>query len=163
MLARVYMARSDVGYTVRTAAVHVWKTVVSNTPRTLGEILPALMEQVIDALASAGDQSMWLHPATNIGHLSTLEQVAGTLACEDDKMCAVMIHSSVSCCILQLLELIAPHTWLFGFAFRHRLLVVIPACCVGTLLETKCWAEITKQDGPPREMVDDAGALNESC
>ena len=55
VLARVYMARSDVGYTVRTAAVHVWKTVVSNTPRTLGEILPALMEQVIDALASAGE------------------------------------------------------------------------------------------------------------
>lgn len=56
VLARVYMARSDVGYTVRTAAVHVWKTVVSNTPRTLGEILPALMEQVIDALASAGER-----------------------------------------------------------------------------------------------------------
>ena len=57
VLARVYMARSDVGYTVRTAAVHVWKTVVSNTPRTLGEILPALMEQVIDALASAGERA----------------------------------------------------------------------------------------------------------
>ncbi len=55
------MARSDVGYTVRTAAVHVWKTVVSNTPRTLGEILPALMEQVINALASAGERpGLWL-------------------------------------------------------------------------------------------------------
>ena len=54
VLARVYMARSDVGYTVRAAAVHVWKTVVTNTPRTLGEVLPALMAQIIQALASPG-------------------------------------------------------------------------------------------------------------
>ena len=71
VLARVYMARSDVGYTVRTAAVHVWKTVVSNTPRTLGEILPALMEQVIDALASAGGRPgpNARHHVQNAGHL----------------------------------------------------------------------------------------------
>ena len=48
------MARSDVGYTVRSAAVHVWKTVVTNTPRTLSEVLPALMAQIIDSLASPG-------------------------------------------------------------------------------------------------------------
>ena len=54
MLARVYMARSDVGYTVRTAAVHVWKTVVTNTPRTLSETLPALMAQIIQSIASPG-------------------------------------------------------------------------------------------------------------
>jgi hypothetical protein len=31
-----------------------WKTIVVNTPRTLQEILPALMAEVIDALADAG-------------------------------------------------------------------------------------------------------------
>lgn len=62
MLARLYLARADVAYTVRTAALHVWKTVVTNTPKTLVEILPILMERVIlglseedeDRQASAG-------------------------------------------------------------------------------------------------------------
>ena len=53
-MARVYMARSDVGYAVRTAALHVWKTLVTNTPRTLAEILPALMDNIIESLASPG-------------------------------------------------------------------------------------------------------------
>jgi len=51
------MARSDVAYTVRSAALHVWKTIVSNTPRTLAEILPALMKSIIAALASPGEPS----------------------------------------------------------------------------------------------------------
>ena len=48
------MARSDVGYTVRAAALHVWKTIVSNTPRTLAEILPTLMRAIITSLAAPG-------------------------------------------------------------------------------------------------------------
>ncbi|KAL4444093.1 hypothetical protein ABPG75_011830 [Micractinium tetrahymenae] len=55
VLATVYMARSDVAYTVRTAALHVWKTVVTNTPKTLGELLPALMSIVIESLADPGE------------------------------------------------------------------------------------------------------------
>ncbi|KAL4419436.1 hypothetical protein ABPG77_006363, partial [Micractinium sp. CCAP 211/92] len=55
VLATVYMARSDVAYTVRTAALHVWKTVVTNTPKTLGELLPALMAIVIESLADPGE------------------------------------------------------------------------------------------------------------
>lgn len=54
VVASLYMARSDVAYTVRSAALHVWKTIVSNTPRTLAEILPALMTSIIDSLASSG-------------------------------------------------------------------------------------------------------------
>ena len=44
------MARADVGYTVRQAAVHVWKTIVTNTPRTTAEILKTLMDQIIISL-----------------------------------------------------------------------------------------------------------------
>ena len=55
ILAKVYMARSDVGYGVRAAALHVWKTLVTNTPRTLTEILPYLMEGIIDLLAGDGE------------------------------------------------------------------------------------------------------------
>ena len=50
----MFMARSDVAYSVRTAAVHVWKTVVTNTPRTTTEILPVLMGHLIEALGSPG-------------------------------------------------------------------------------------------------------------
>lgn len=48
--------RSDTAYGVRAAALHVWKTVVTNTPRTLGEVLPSLMHQVIESLAQEGAQ-----------------------------------------------------------------------------------------------------------
>lgn len=50
VLALLFMARADVGYTVRQAAVHVWKTVVTNTPKTTGEILKTLMDQIITSL-----------------------------------------------------------------------------------------------------------------
>ena len=54
VLSRVFMARTDVAFPVRGAAVHVWKTLVGNTPKTLGEILPVLMDQLIASLASQG-------------------------------------------------------------------------------------------------------------
>lgn len=61
ILAKVYLARSDVGFSVRSAAVHVWKTLVTNTPRTLSEILPCLMENIIELLASEGKSSICTH------------------------------------------------------------------------------------------------------
>ena len=47
--------RSDPQYTVRNEALHVWKTVVVNTPKTLLQILPVLMENIIAALASQSE------------------------------------------------------------------------------------------------------------
>ena len=52
VLAAVYIARSDVAITVRQQSLHVWKTIVSNTPRTLKEILPVMMRTLIASLAS---------------------------------------------------------------------------------------------------------------
>jgi len=52
MLASLYIVRSDENGTVKQACAQVWKAVVQNTPRTLKELLPALMTRLIASLAS---------------------------------------------------------------------------------------------------------------
>jgi hypothetical protein len=64
VLAHIFMARCDTAYSVRTAAVHVWKTVVVNTPRTTTEILPVLMNHLIEALGSPGNKCYHLNRAS---------------------------------------------------------------------------------------------------
>ncbi|KAF6144359.1 hypothetical protein GIB67_024586 [Kingdonia uniflora] len=56
VLAAVYMVRTDVSLSVRQAAVHVWKTIVANTPKTLKEIMPVLMNTLILSLASSSSE-----------------------------------------------------------------------------------------------------------
>ncbi|KAF9610038.1 hypothetical protein IFM89_019766, partial [Coptis chinensis] len=56
VLAAVYMVRTDVSLSVRQAAIHVWKTVVANTPKTLKEIMPVLMNTLISSLASSSPE-----------------------------------------------------------------------------------------------------------
>ncbi|KAI8144145.1 armadillo-type protein [Fennellomyces sp. T-0311] len=54
ILAALYIIRQDTSGLVRQASLHVWKALVSNTPRTLKEILPVMMQMIIKNLASAG-------------------------------------------------------------------------------------------------------------
>jgi len=53
LLASLYILRSDVSLPVRQSALHVWKTIVSNTPRAMREVLPAMMRIIINCLASS--------------------------------------------------------------------------------------------------------------
>ncbi|EUB63098.1 Translational activator GCN1 [Echinococcus granulosus] len=52
VLARLHIARSDPTYTVRNAASHIWKIVVVNTPRTLRELMPVLVQLLLTSLGS---------------------------------------------------------------------------------------------------------------
>ncbi|KAL8544545.1 hypothetical protein ACS0TY_004932 [Phlomoides rotata] len=56
ILAALYMVRTDVSIVVRQAALHVWKTIVANTPKTLKEIMPVLMNTLITSLASSSSE-----------------------------------------------------------------------------------------------------------
>ena len=41
---------------MRQAAVHVWKSVVVNTPKTLRTVMPRLLEISIEAISSSGEE-----------------------------------------------------------------------------------------------------------
>ncbi|KAG6745141.1 hypothetical protein POTOM_051785 [Populus tomentosa] len=63
-----YMVRTDVNLSVRQAALHVWKTIVANTPKTLKEIMPVLMNTLISSLASSSSER-WQVVARALGEL----------------------------------------------------------------------------------------------
>ncbi|THG98438.1 hypothetical protein EW026_g3754 [Hermanssonia centrifuga] len=52
ILSALYLARQDAVNVVRQSSVHIWKALVHNTPRTVREILPQLVTQVINLLSS---------------------------------------------------------------------------------------------------------------
>lgn len=56
VLAALYIARCDVSVHVRQTAMQVWKSVVSNTPRVLKEIMPSAVRQIVDGLGDEDDE-----------------------------------------------------------------------------------------------------------
>ncbi|KAG0234297.1 armadillo-type protein [Mortierella sp. GBAus27b] len=52
VLSSLYMVRADNSAIVRQASLAVWKSLVTNTPRTLREVLPTMMSMIIRNLAS---------------------------------------------------------------------------------------------------------------
>ncbi|KAI5960043.1 GCN1 [Candida pseudojiufengensis] len=52
ILASLFVCRSDVAGIVRNASADIWKALVSNTPRTVKEILPSLTSIIVTKLAS---------------------------------------------------------------------------------------------------------------
>lgn len=54
VLASIYILRQDSAGQVRLFSINVWKVLVSNTPRTVRETLPALMQIIIRLLAAPG-------------------------------------------------------------------------------------------------------------
>ncbi|KAI9338101.1 armadillo-type protein [Zopfochytrium polystomum] len=64
VLASLYILRNDESGTVRNAALHVWKSIVSNTPRQLKEIMAVLITLVISSLASPSEEKRELAART---------------------------------------------------------------------------------------------------
>lgn len=56
VLAALYIIRCDVSIRVRQMGMQVWKTVVSNTPRVLREIMPSAVRQVVIALSDEDEE-----------------------------------------------------------------------------------------------------------
>lgn len=56
IFASIFMCRTDTSYQVRTAAIEVWKSLVSNTPRMVKDILPTLTQTIIRRLASIDEE-----------------------------------------------------------------------------------------------------------
>lgn len=52
VLASLYIVRSDVNALVRQASLHVWKSIVSNTPRTIKEVMSEMLILIIDCLSN---------------------------------------------------------------------------------------------------------------
>ncbi|KAK1228592.1 translational activator of GCN4 [Marasmius sp. AFHP31] len=52
LLGSLYLVRQDGVATVRQASIQIWKALVHNTPRTVREILPELINQVISLISS---------------------------------------------------------------------------------------------------------------
>ncbi|CDF38689.1 unnamed protein product [Chondrus crispus] len=57
LLAALYIVKCDTSIYVRQAGVHVWKTIVSNSPRTLRDVMPAAIHQIVNGLANDDEES----------------------------------------------------------------------------------------------------------
>ena len=55
VLASLYIVRSDISITVRQLALQIWKSIVTNTPKTLMEIMSELLQQLIDKLSDESE------------------------------------------------------------------------------------------------------------
>ncbi|MBW0479310.1 hypothetical protein O181_019025 [Austropuccinia psidii MF-1] len=56
VLAAVYVTRQDSSGIVRSTSVQIWKALVHNTPKVAREIMPSLMQCLIQILASPGEE-----------------------------------------------------------------------------------------------------------
>lgn len=54
VLAAIYLIRQDPYMPVRQQAVHTWKALIINTPRTAREILPTMLDMIIGLLSASG-------------------------------------------------------------------------------------------------------------
>ena len=68
LMAMVYILKNDGARTVAQSAAHVWKTIVSNTPRVLMEIIGVLNGLLISGLMSRDSEVRTMHAAA-IGEL----------------------------------------------------------------------------------------------
>ncbi|CAK9439732.1 uncharacterized protein LODBEIA_P38320 [Lodderomyces beijingensis] len=90
ILAALFVCRSDVAGMVRNASADIWKALVSNTPRTVKEILPSLTTLIVGKLAS-DDETQRVIAAHTLGDMvrrvgaNALPQLLPTLQSAKDQ------------------------------------------------------------------------------
>jgi len=62
ILAALYLVRQDSVVVVRQSSMQIWKVLVNNTPRTVREILPELIDQILSLIASDEDEQQEASP-----------------------------------------------------------------------------------------------------
>jgi hypothetical protein len=97
---------NDTAYAVRTAAIHVWKSVVVNTPKTLRAIMARLLALAIEAVGGEGE-----------------ERQAMASRCLGELVAKMGSQARVWCCCGCLL-----HCRLPQLAAEHRLICVATMC-----------------------------------
>lgn len=64
VLSGLYICRSDMSHEVKHAAVHIWKMLISNTPKTLREILPTMFGILLGCLVDDNEEKQQMAAST---------------------------------------------------------------------------------------------------
>ena len=67
ILSALYLARQDAVHVVRQSSIHIWKALVHNTPRTVREILPKLIDQIVKLVSSSEVEQQEVSLTLSIG------------------------------------------------------------------------------------------------
>lgn len=64
VLSGIYMCRCDISSEVKHAAMHIWKMLITNTAKTIREILPTMFNILLGSLASKNDEEQQMAART---------------------------------------------------------------------------------------------------
>lgn len=90
VLSSLYIVRSDENAQVRQSSTSAWKNLVQNTPRTVRELLPILIQRLIHLLASASrEKQVNLEKSAS----KNTRRAAGVVVAGDEQTC---VHANMS-------------------------------------------------------------------
>ena len=135
ILAAIYVVRADSNASVRQSSVYVWKAIVVNTPKTLKEILSAMMQIIVEGLASdsTGKRQVCATTLGDIVHKLGDQVIGEAMPILKQNLSSPSDHSRQGACIgmVEILStssksLLEPHMDDFIAAIRGSLIDATP-------------------------------------